>query len=508
VERTLNKRIFLIECSAPHWFKVAGALATADIAIEKWTAWHKGRQFIDGGVFHDTVLAKMALNQDGNKPPLITFDEACERVWREDAQIVYDMMNRFDHSRDQTFLERSSLFLDHICLWRSELDRHKPSLVVFSTPPHVVYDYVLLALCRVLNIKTLMFEEATVFPPYSFPMVDFREGSKDLAEAAKKTYDISSEARAIIAKLRGDYRTAKPQREVEAEQTKTEMLKDGKKALFDLMKATSAADKKYQGKYDENEKLVNTTSLYKERGETLRNSFTRPYSNTSYVEQLISEQKRTEELRSFYHTLCVGAANIEGPYIYVPLAGQPERTSNPQADIFANQILMVMVMAAGMPQGWRLVVKEHPNQFHPSFAVNMCRDEEYYRTMHRFGALLVGTDADPFDLIDRAVTVATTGGTSGLEAAARNKFCLLFGDAWYRDCPGVFRIRTHSDLAAIFQRPIETLAPSPNAFENYIEAVRQSGFEGIADYPPADYPVADDVNANNLTRIIKAELAG
>ncbi len=495
------KSLFLIECSADHWIDVARKLT--EFRIAKWTAWDRLRSQI-GPPFHNTLDAKLALHADGTPPRETLFDEACERVWRDEAQIVYDMMSRFDHSRDQRFIERASLFADHICLWRSEIDRHRPDLVVFSTPPHVVYDYVLLALCRVLEIPTLMFEEIPIFPPYSIAMRDYREGSIELAAAAKKSYPVSEDTQRLVARLRGSYDAAKPPREVEAQAAMEASLADGRKYIKTQIKHIRKDDRRHWGSNEKNPKIVNTASLNKEAGTPLRSSFVGRFANTRYTYQWLREIAYTEKLRQAYVREQVDPETLRAPYIYFPLAGQPERTSNPQADIYTNQLLIVRLLMAARPAGYDVIVKEHPNQFHPNFAVNMCRDEDFYAAIARLGAKIVHLKSDPFLLIDNATCVATTGGTSAIEAAARDKFALLFGDAWYRHCPGVHRVRNLADLRRLFARDLDSLRPAAGEFANYIEAIRHACFVGIADAPGSDFQVDRETNVANLVEIVTA----
>ncbi|WIW44395.1 hypothetical protein ML401_23155 [Bradyrhizobium sp. 62B] len=517
-----RRSIFLIECSAPHWVDVVRLLEQSGVTVTKWTAWTHAKGNIPASIFHDTIDAKRGLDQYGRKPTSLEFDEACEKVWREDAQTIYDMMNKFDPNRDQSFLERSALFVDHLCLWRDELSRARPDLVVFPAPPHVVYDYILLALCRALSIPTLMFEEITILPPYSLAMPDYRIGPK----ITLGHYPISDETKTIVARLRGDYAMAKPAREVAAEREKRETMKNNREAIAKLVNETKIADQKHRGKYGDNQKLINITSLVKERNVPLRNSFSGDFANTRYIDQLAANIEDVEHLRGIYESL--QTSELPRNFIYVPLAGQPERTSNPQADIHANQLLMIRHIAAGKPKDWGIVVKEHPNQFSPHFAGGTCRDAEYYPAIAAMGATIVSTSTDPFTLIDRAGVVATTGGTVALEATARGKRSMLFGDAWYRDCPGVTRVRTQADVRTFFSGIIgkpdiipgdhtdladdgkrstsmigaaeHVRGPTSEQFEDYIESLRHFGFEGIADYPPQDYPMDPQKNVENLTR--------
>lgn len=491
----MSRSVFFIECSATHWFEVAKRIEAASIKVSKWTAWIHAKPHIDAAVFHDTIHAKRALDKDGQKPRSLLFDDACEKVWREDAQTVYDMMNRFDPIRDQSFLERSNLFVDHLCQWRGEIERHKPDLVVFPAPPHAVYDYVLLAICRAMSVPTLMFEEVTIMPPYSLAMSDYMAGPKvNLAEK----HGISDETRQISAKLRGAYREARPWREVVAEQQKNDTLKDGRAALSRLLEVTRANDAENEGSYDTAERIANVTSLTKQRGVSLRESFAGDYANTSYVRQLLTSVEEIEAMRAVYEASLI--YQLPPKFVYVPLAGQPERTSSPQADIHANQLLMIRYIAAALPIGCGIVIKEHPNQFSPHFGGGTSRDFEFYQTLQDLGCLFASTSLDPFILIDKADVIATTGGTAALEAAARGKNTLLFGDAWFRSCPGMTRVRTQADVKRFFASPPKP--PTREDFENYLEQIKAASFEGMADYPPDDYPMDPQKNLDNLTRLI------
>jgi hypothetical protein len=515
-EAALPQKVILLECSAPHWIKVLERLQRFEIIPVYWTAWKHLRNAVEGAFpacpFHDTLHAKRALEKDGSDPADAPFDAACESVWREDAQIVFDMMNRFDHSRDLTFVERSTIFYRLLGFWRAKLAQLAPDLVVFCAPPHVVYDYVVLALCRRLGIRTIMFEEATIYPPYSLVMSDYRDGAPELARTfaelvAAPDCTISETSRQIINKLRGSYRDAKPFREVEAHAQMEASRRAGLTGLLERVAVISALDAENDGSYRTNEKLVNVSSLYKERGKSLRDSFEGPYANTRYINQVLAERIETELLRNFYHKHTTAPEAITGSFVYMPLAGQPERTSNPQADMFCNQLLMANTVASSLPKGWSLVIKEHPNQFHPEFAVNMCRSTEYYRTLLAISHVhFVATDVDPFWLVDRASIIATTGGTTALEAAARGKPSLLFGDAWYRDCPGVVRVRNLADTRSFFERYQEGFDIAPEAFERFIEAISRACFRGLADFPPAGYDMDETENIENLASLIRTRL--
>lgn len=494
------KNVFLIECSAPHWLPITELLLEQGVRVAYWTAWQHAKdkiiQTYSEDIFHDTRYAKMGLNAEGTEEKADAFDSACEHIWQTEAQTIYDQMNRFDHSRDMRHIERSLLFYRILVFWRKKLSSANPDLVIFPAPPHVVYDYVLLCLCRILNVKTLMFEEVTIYPPYSLAMADYVTGSRELSAAVDAKPIPSQESLNLAKKLRGDYLDAKPLREIIAHKARDDALHAGVHALRDGRENARARERS-----GIDLKLVNQSSIYKERGKTLRNSFLGKYAGTRYYQQLIWEWFETKHLQRVYDSYV--SDDLSVPSIYVPLAGQPERTTNPQADMYTQQLLMVNALAHAVPSGWRVWVKEHPNQFHPQFAANMCRSTEFYMALRSLkNVQIVPCSHDPFTLVDRSALVATTGGTTGLEAIARGRQVLLFGHAWYRDCPGVYRVSTAQDVCNLLNAPNFSDTTIVNSdFESYLEAVKSASFRGIADYPPDGYPMVADENIKSLVQI-------
>jgi hypothetical protein len=65
------------------------------------------------------------------------------------------------------------------------------------------------------------------------------------------------------------------------------------------------------------------------------------------------------------------------------------------------------------------------------------------------------TNADHFKLLDGALVVASVNGTVGWEAVVRRKPAIVFGEAWYQNAPGVFRIRTDRDCETAIERILQ-----------------------------------------------------
>src|SRR3990167_10389371 len=136
-------------------------------------------------------------------------------------------------------------------------------------------------------------------------------------------------------------------------------------------------------------------------------------------------------------------SKISGSYVYFPLNMQPERSTSPQGGVFQDQILVAETVAAALPEGWTLVIKEHPSQWwlRGKTRYSSARYRGYYQRLAKIPRVrLVPIRASSFELTKRSKTVATITGTAGWEALARGKMPLVFGYPWYRDCGGVFRV--------------------------------------------------------------------
>jgi len=116
------------------------------------------------------------------------------------------------------------------------------------------------------------------------------------------------------------------------------------------------------------------------------------------------------------------------PYALYPLNTEPEVALLAFGRPYRNQIETVRNVAAALPVGWKLVVKEHPNAFG-------YRSANYYRKLKQIpNVLLAAPSADTGKLIDACALVLLVFGTIGLEAIIKGKPVVIFCETPY----GVF----------------------------------------------------------------------
>lgn len=157
-------------------------------------------------------------------------------------------------------------------------------------------------------------------------------------------------------------------------------------------------------------------------------------------------------------------ANKELPlkenYVFVGLHMQPEKTSQPMGGEFDNQLMMIKVLADSVPKGWKVYVKEHPNQFNVKKVPNRhYRDKLFYACLQELKNVeLVPLEIDSEELIQSSKMVATLTGTLGWEAITKNIPALVFGNTYYMACRAARKI-TSVESCKIAIKELTSLTP-------------------------------------------------
>jgi hypothetical protein len=147
-----------------------------------------------------------------------------------------------------------------------------------------------------------------------------------------------------------------------------------------------------------------------------------------------------EHLAEYEHA----PVDLAAKFIYAPLHNQPEMSTSSLGEAFRDQVLMVEALAADLPEGWRIYVKENPRQ--GAFA----RGPMFFHRLTRIrGVQLVPSDASTFELSGRAQFTATVTGTAGYEALRKGRPAMVFGNPWYKSLPGVVPYEPGLDFQAV-----------------------------------------------------------
>ena len=117
--------------------------------------------------------------------------------------------------------------------------------------------------------------------------------------------------------------------------------------------------------------------------------------------------------------------NLPQNFILFALQVTPETSINSLEPYFIDQVRAIDLIRLNMPNGFYLVVKEHPS-------MKGLRKTSFYKELRKkAGIILVSPDVDTKALIEKAKLIATITGTIGFEAWMMDKPALLFGPSFF-----------------------------------------------------------------------------
>ena len=156
-------------------------------------------------------------------------------------------------------------------------------------------------------------------------------------------------------------------------------------------------------------------------------------------------------LRKFCTTPIVNALASScppNPFVVYFMHYQPERSSLPIALQFSQQWFAIRLLSMSLPEGWSLLVREHPSTWLRPLDISIRTKDLYQDISALENTELVSMDMDTFELIDGCTAVATLTGNVGFQAILRSKPAIVFGLASYKDHPACFSVSSYIDIVA------------------------------------------------------------
>lgn len=131
----------------------------------------------------------------------------------------------------------------------------------------------------------------------------------------------------------------------------------------------------------------------------------------------------------------------KGPFVYFPLAMEPETTISRLSPEYLSQHNAIVTLARSVPAGVRVIVKE-------TLYCAGRRPNDFYRHIAELKNVeFVNAQEDGLKIVRAADVVATITGTAGLEAAAMGKPVVLFGlHNLQKMLPHVHTVRDDNEL--------------------------------------------------------------
>lgn len=230
----------------------------------------------------------------------------------------------------------------------------------------------------------------------------------------------------------------------------------------------------------------------------------------SYVPSLVRFFYEASKAIRFYDRRALTILPDEKALV-VFLHFQPEAVTMPQGGIFADQLLVMDLLLAALPEGMTVWVKEHP------FMFDMFAQDKHERSVKFYEYLLKDSRVRFIDrsvtsrtLLEKGVIFASTNGTVSWEAMRIGKPCIIFGWSWFSQCKSCFVVDSVDSLKAAFaaaarKTPVEILADLDEflaEFENRL--IHAVPWRYALDYVEKDFSY--DASVARLARAIGATL--
>jgi hypothetical protein len=174
--------------------------------------------------------------------------------------------------------------------------------------------------------------------------------------------------------------------------------------------------------------------------------------------------------------------------VFFPLHYQPEISSAPGGDVFANQIRALKILSEGLPDDAAIFVKDHPAQFSMYLkSTSNQRPAGFYRYIMAIPKVqLVALDVHAAYMHKICDVTAVINGSAGFESLLRGTPVIAFGTPFFLNCDGVYRVHNRRTVRkavsevklkpAVNQESVESFLIGLEQFSLTWEAISELGF--------------------------------
>lgn len=426
--------IYLCVYAQP-WIQVSQQLESKfDIKPSYVVYWDVDKQSFTNMNWHNCYLQSLDQAWKGCDFPShidrYIFDEEELKAISHYELIALNMMDRLDPDGESfPFNTRLQFFRDLMGYWYTIVENRAIELVIAPSIPHRVFDYALYVVCKIKNIKFIMFQ-LTPFGSNSI-IVDDIDNMPNLSIDNNDDLVPSKAIQDKITKVCGEYSKAIPDYMVQHE------ANDKKEYTLSPVKRLKKVLRPYRPRL----KKPYTYWAKKELS-----PIDARYSWREFYDMKAKRDQIVTRFREVYNNMTV--SSLPDQFILVALHYQPEETSNPTGGVYSDQTLMIQLLDQHLPKDVTIIVKEHKSQFYTQLESASGRNTHFYQRIAKISdrVTFVSEDYNPFELIDKAQAVVTISGTIGWESAIRGTPAIVFGRAWYEQMPRVFKVKTKQDL--------------------------------------------------------------
>jgi len=506
------KKIFLISFSTQILIEVAKNLKAKGIDIVFWQGYRDDFDMLaKTKAGFETTIFRHAFDAIKNIPPREIDASEFEPVSREVIEKIYpygwhalSMVSRADYT-NSPFVKHRHIYYAYLKFWQGMIKKLKPDAIVFVSIPHSATLIVLYGLAKVMNIKMIMLGGLSqLIDSRVLLLNDYTIGSLELRDEYERRKDAVCAPEDLSEDLREYYLTQKNSQAPHncSDERYAHLLSTNNKMPFRLPSFMAMVKHLLRFTFFKTAKSY-FMMLFSTRK---THYYDKDFTGLKMMIQTRRWSKMGQAHQKEYKALQI-QPDFQKKYVYIPLAFQPEMTTCPMGSVFDDQLLMIDIVAASLPDDWVVYVKEHLPQWYAHHTeTHMYRYAGYYREIaSKKNVYLIPAETHPYELIKNAQAVATVTGTTGWEAVLRSKPALVFGSIWYMYCEGVFRITNQHDCQVAFEKINQGYTVNQRRVFNYLVALDRVSIKA-KNYKTRNYidnkQVSKEENISNLTNAL------
>ena len=421
------KKYFYFNTNQKHWFSLAKKLYEEKIAepvlwLGDDTHFHKalslfGKNVVKSQNFVHRPYEFSNINYSGAYQDFFFSNNYLRAKDR-----CLKMMDRLDLYGTFNRLDRE-IYFQNITIWILEkIKETKPDVLITAEAPHDHAKYLILEICRFLNIPAYKFQNWMPAPLmylqnfYSeeiIPVGKVRNNDID-KEVEDDIKNYISGLKNNIQKYEPFYMRMQRKNEKFLSRVINFFINDIKHIYLDIKHNTGRLLLK---KYNP---INPTYSIYLSR----------------YIKNVL--RRKNLNFAAYKSQTNI---NTDKKFVYFPLHFEPERTTNPDGNNFHDQFITLTKIREFIDADLNIIIKEHPTQLRSYFKRGIWgRSPLFYRLVKNIkGVQIANPNYSSLELIKKSQVVFSITGTVALESAILGKKAITFGSAYFDGCPNIFK---------------------------------------------------------------------
>lgn len=382
-----------------------------------------------------------------------------------------------------SFNERYENFYEIMKYWNSVLVKFKPDILVCFNWPHVSSDYALYLIAKHhFKIPTLFLNPVPLFNKSYFSIGTSMENAAEVFEK-RYNYDDNQTESEFIAKYILNF------------QSKPSPPHFQKKYFNHLKK------KKFYGVlrilyYFLTGKIFKKLNLPLKSSKHNINSVKSQPSILDHIILINKKKNLNKKLQSFYENNSINTIKNNN-YIYFPAQYTPEPNSAIMLENFREQILMLEMISKALPDGWKILYKEHRETFYSLKLSAPFRTTDYYKKLLEIDNLIfMSSNVDTFDLIKKSKIIVGLG-TAGWEALLLKKPVMSFDNIWYSACKSVFKVNSINEIKKVINKIEDNYVVDTEDVKKYAETIFSLSFKSTIYSEREEFIVPDKLQLKN-----------